>query len=192
MIGPLIAPRIKQPDNFRRNRIDAGEARAFAEIAAVTGKGQIGRIIASTVLARHYVLDMMRKRATFLRKETVFATISHSASDECPCRWLHRYGASASCLRAFSFRIARKSSALTNASYSARSSSGNRPSLARSAKASTLSYAAADTPNARMRRADSASRQRLSGSRNSSSRWHHPSAYAITISGAGRVCRLTA
>ena len=80
MIEPLISPQIKQPDNFRRNRIDAGEIRAFAEIAAVTGKGQIARIIATTVLARHYVFDMMCKRGTFLRKETVFATVSRPAS----------------------------------------------------------------------------------------------------------------
>ena len=52
MIEPAIAPRIEQRDNLACNRIDAGQVRAFAEIAAVTGKGQIAGIVATTMLAR--------------------------------------------------------------------------------------------------------------------------------------------
>jgi hypothetical protein len=92
MIGPALTPRIKQRDNLPRHRIDAGQVRAFAEIATMTGKGQIAGIIAATMLAGYYVLDVVLKRATFLRKETILATVSGSTSDECPRRRLHRLG----------------------------------------------------------------------------------------------------
>jgi hypothetical protein len=90
MIEPAIAPRVEQRDDLPCNRIDAGQVRALAEIAAVTGEGQITRIIAPTVLARYYVLDVMGKRADLLRKETIFATVSDPASDERPSLQLHR------------------------------------------------------------------------------------------------------
>jgi alkylated DNA nucleotide flippase Atl1 len=50
MIEPTVTPWIKQRDNLSRNRIDTGQVRAFAEIAAVTGKGQIARIVGPNVL----------------------------------------------------------------------------------------------------------------------------------------------
>jgi hypothetical protein len=166
MVEPTVTPRIKQRHNLARNRIDTGQVRAFPEIAAVTGKGQIAGIVRPTMLAGYDMLYMMRKGTIILRKEAIFTTIAGSRSDEYPRRRLHRYMASESCLRAFNFRIATKSSALMSASYSARSSSLSKPSLARSASISTLSCTDAETSRARTRRADSASRQRLSGSRN--------------------------
>jgi hypothetical protein len=59
MIGPTVASRVEQRDNLARDRIDAGQVRAFAQIAAVTGEGQILVIVAPTVLARNYVFDVM-------------------------------------------------------------------------------------------------------------------------------------
>jgi hypothetical protein len=52
----------------------------------MAGKGQVAGIIVTTMLARHNMLDVMLKRGNFLRKEAVFATVSGSASDECPRR----------------------------------------------------------------------------------------------------------
>jgi hypothetical protein len=166
MFEPTVMPGIKQWHNLASNRIDTSQVRAFAKIAAVTGKGKIAGIVGPTMLARYDVLDVMCKGRTILRKEAIFTTIPGSVADQYPRRRFHRYVASESCLRAFSLRIATKSSALISASYSARSSSLSKPSLARSARVSTLSCTDAETPRARTRRADSASRQRLSGSRN--------------------------
>jgi hypothetical protein len=64
---------------------------ALAQIAAVTGKGQIGVIVAPTMLAGYEVLDMMRERRAILGKEAIFATVPGSSWDESPRRRLHRY-----------------------------------------------------------------------------------------------------
>src|SRR5438552_2991771 len=61
--------------------------------------------------------------------------------------------------------MATRSAASTSAAYSARSSAVSTPSLARSASTSTLAWTAGSTLNSTTRRADSASRHRLSGSR---------------------------
>ena len=160
---------MEQRDNPARSRINTGQVRAFPEITARTRQSQIARFIGAAMLAAYDVLDVMSQRTTLLRKETIFATIPGSGSNQYSrCRFHHSM-ASESCLLAFSFRIATKSSALISASYSARSSSLSNPSFARSASVSTLSCTEGETPSARMRRADSESRQRLSGSRNSSS-----------------------
>jgi hypothetical protein len=45
MIEPTVTPRIKQWHNLATNRIDTSQVRAFAEIAAVTGEGQIAGIV---------------------------------------------------------------------------------------------------------------------------------------------------
>jgi hypothetical protein len=41
MIEPPITPRIEKRNNLLRYRIDTGQGRAFAEIAAVTREGEI-------------------------------------------------------------------------------------------------------------------------------------------------------
>ncbi len=89
MIGPAVASRIEQRDNLPSTRIDPGQVRTFAQIAAVTGEGEIAVIIAPTVLARYYVLDVMSKGTTVLRQETIFTTVSGSGPDEYPRRRLH-------------------------------------------------------------------------------------------------------
>ena len=61
MIGPTVTPRIEQVDNLPRNRINTGYVRAFAEIAAVTAKGQIAVFARPTMLAGYDVPDVMRK-----------------------------------------------------------------------------------------------------------------------------------
>ncbi len=166
MIGPIVTPRIKQRDDRPCKRIGPGQVRAFAETAAVAGKGQIAVIVGAIMLPDDDMLDVVCKRTTVLRKEAVFTTIRGPAADEFPRGRIHRYWSSENWLRAFNFRIETKSAALINASYSARSSSLSNPSFARSARASILSWTGADTPKATTRRADSASRQRLRGSRN--------------------------
>lgn len=89
MIAPTVASRIEQRDNLSGARIDSGQVRTFAQIATVTGKGEIAAIIAPTVLAGYYVLDVMGKGTTVLRKATIFATVSGSGSDEYPRRRIH-------------------------------------------------------------------------------------------------------
>jgi hypothetical protein len=79
MIEPTVTPRIERREsndghNPARNRIDTGQVRAFPEIAAVAGKGQIAGIVGPTVLAGYDVLNVMRKRRTILRKEAIFTT----------------------------------------------------------------------------------------------------------------------
>ncbi len=115
MFEPTVMPGIKQWHNLASNRIDTSQVRAFAEIAAVTGEGQIAGIVGPTMLARYDVLDVMRKGRTILGKEAIFTTVPGSGSDKYPRRRFHRYAASESCLRAFSLRIATKSSALMSA-----------------------------------------------------------------------------
>lgn len=89
MIAPTVASRIEERDNLSSARIDPGQIRTFAQVAAVTGERQIAVIIAPTVLAGYYVLDVMGKGTTVLRKETKFATVLGSGSDEYPRRRIH-------------------------------------------------------------------------------------------------------
>ena len=89
MIAPTVASRIEQRDNLSGAWINPGQVRTFAQIATVTGKGEIALIIAPTVLAGYYVLDVMCKGTTVLRKATIFATVSGSGSDEYPRRNFH-------------------------------------------------------------------------------------------------------
>ena len=77
-------PRIKQWNNLARNRIDTGQVRAFPEIAAVTGKGQVAGSVGPTMLPGYDVLDVMRKGRTILRKQAIFTTVPGSGSDEYP------------------------------------------------------------------------------------------------------------
>ena len=86
MIGPTVASRMEQGGNLSSNWIDAGQVRALAQIAAVTCEVQIAVIIVPLMLARNYVLDVMSKRATVLRKAAILAAVSRSGSDEQPRR----------------------------------------------------------------------------------------------------------
>src|ERR1017187_4107928 len=116
------------------------------------------------------MLDVVSKMAEFLTKQAVFESVVRALADQVPRGGIHQEPSFDSRLRrAFSLRIAMKSEALTNASYSARSPSLRRPSLARSASASTLCWTFAATWNSATRRADAASRHRLNGSKRLSS-----------------------
>ena len=88
----MAAPRIEQRDNLARNRIDTCQVRTLAEVAAVTRTVQIAMRIVPVMLARHNVLDVVRKGRTVLRKEAIFAAVAGSGSDESPRRRLHLYG----------------------------------------------------------------------------------------------------
>lgn len=69
MIEPAVVPRIKQRHNLARNGIDTGQVRAFPEIAAVTGKGQIAGIVGPPMLAGYDVFDVMCKGTAILSAE---------------------------------------------------------------------------------------------------------------------------
>jgi hypothetical protein len=84
MIGPIVAPRIKQRDDRPGKRIDTSQVRAFAKVAAVAGKSQIAVIVGPTMLPGDDVLDAVSKGTTVLRKEAIFTTVRRPAADEFP------------------------------------------------------------------------------------------------------------
>src|ERR1035441_6220072 len=89
------------------------------------------------MLLRNDMLDMVCEMTVLLTEQAVFASVVRPAADQVPCRGIHHApGFDSKLRRALNLRIAMKSDALTNASYSARSSSVRRPSFARSASAS--------------------------------------------------------
>jgi hypothetical protein len=90
MIEPTVTPRVKQRDNLARNRIDTGQVRAFAEVAAMTCKGQIAVVISPAMLAGYDVPDVMRQGTAILRQEAIFAAVPGSGPDQCPRCRLHR------------------------------------------------------------------------------------------------------
>jgi len=111
------------------------------------------------------MLDMECVIAAFLTEKAVFATVVRPHADEVPSGGINHVCWFDSKLRtALSRRFATNSDTVINASYSLRSSSLRRPSFARSASTATLYWIGAATRNSARRRADSASKHRLSES----------------------------
>ncbi len=104
----------------------------------MAGQSQVVGVVATAVLSRNDVLNMMFERTVLLLQEAVLAAVYCAAADQLPRGGIHRYLAiDSSCRMAFTLRIPTRSAALTKASYSARSSSVSRPSFARAARYST-------------------------------------------------------
>jgi hypothetical protein len=89
VVGPLIAPRVKKPDDLSGLRVDSGQVRAFMKIAAVAGERQIVSIFEAAVLLRDDVLDMMPQFAMFLAQTAVFAPPVSPAPHDIPCCPVH-------------------------------------------------------------------------------------------------------
>src|ERR1039457_3772194 len=118
------------------------------------------------MLLRHDMLGMGCEMTVLLTEQAVFASVIRPAADQVPRGGIHHAPGFDSKLRkALSLRIAMQSDALTNASYSARSSSVRALSFARSAGAPPLSWTFAPMRNSPTRRADTLSRHRVNGSR---------------------------
>ena len=89
VVGPAVSSGIKQRDNLSCDRIDAGQVRAFAQIATVTREGEVPGIVGPTMLAGDDVFDVMRQRTAVLREETIFARVPGTGSDKDSRRRIH-------------------------------------------------------------------------------------------------------
>jgi hypothetical protein len=76
IVGPPIAPRVKEPRDLSRLRIDSGEVRSLTKIAAVARERQIFCPIGSAVLLCDDVLDMMLQFAVLLVQPAVLAALT--------------------------------------------------------------------------------------------------------------------
>ena len=140
MFGPFIRARVKESHKIASQRIKTRKVRTFAVVASVAGECKVVGLIAASMLPGYNVLNMMDEAALVLPQEAVFTTMGRTLAHEFANAIIdHRLMFGWSDLVAFDFKIAMKSEALINASYSLRSSSVRVPSLARCASQSTLS-----------------------------------------------------
>jgi hypothetical protein len=131
---------VKERRNVSGGRIDPRQVLPLPEIASVAGQSKVSQFLGSTMLFGHDVFNVVRDVAVFLMQPAVLAAVLCAPPHKRPRRLIHRYARfELRCLRALLLRIEIKSAALISASYSACSSLESRPSLARSAKASTRS-----------------------------------------------------
>ena len=83
MFAPDIVARMKQCNDRTHIGINTRQVRSFVRVATITGEREVLRIISSTVLLRHNVLDMKRNQwRRFLRDAAIFASIAGAPSDE--------------------------------------------------------------------------------------------------------------
>ena len=66
MIRPVFSSRVEQGCDQARSRIDAAEIWPLVQVAPMTSKGEIVRIIGTTVLPGHDVFNVMSQLAVFL------------------------------------------------------------------------------------------------------------------------------
>ena len=103
MIIPNFQTWVEQGNKFRRPRIDAGNVRAFVEIAATTRPSQIGGIVVATVLSRNNMLDMKRPFVGRRRQATILTAIASPLPHKFPSGGVHMlgsfFGKRAACLR---------------------------------------------------------------------------------------------
>ena len=84
MLVPLVAARMKQPRDFSCSWINTWQIRAFEPIASIASPGEIVDVISATVLVRHDVLNVKRKKDGGRRKKAILAMVAsarpHDAS----------------------------------------------------------------------------------------------------------------
>lgn len=61
VVGPLVAARMKQRDQFARIRIKRSNVRTLMSVENRTGEGQVFKISASAVFFAYDVIHLMRK-----------------------------------------------------------------------------------------------------------------------------------
>ena len=66
MIGPPFPARVEQGRDRAGSRIDAAEIWPLVQVAPMTRKGKVPRIIGATVLFGHDVFNVMGQLAIFL------------------------------------------------------------------------------------------------------------------------------
>lgn len=69
---PVVAARIEQPREARRDRVNAREIRTLGTIAKRTCQARIGQTQLSLVLSWPDVINMMQNAHTSLRNATIF------------------------------------------------------------------------------------------------------------------------
>jgi hypothetical protein len=109
VVRPHVASRVEELHNQASFGIDGGKVRTFAKVAAITSERKVFRIIASTVLARPYMLDVERGAYRRLRKATVLAPESGATSHHPARPSVHYEGCRARERRALALRMPTKS-----------------------------------------------------------------------------------
>lgn len=89
VLGPAVTPRMKQRRRPPGLRVDPGQVRTLAQVAAVAGQCEVVRTVRATVLPGHNVLHMMDQLAMFLMQPAILATLASASPDEVPCRRIH-------------------------------------------------------------------------------------------------------
>ena len=161
---PFVPSRIEQLDELLRDRIDAGEVRAFAQVVLVTGEGQVAHCVHASVLLGNDVLDVKREEGIVVFVKTAVLTAAPSAAAHPLPRDEIDHAERASRARALACRMATMLAAMTQASYSARSSAERVPSLHFSASSRTRVCASSSARRLANSRAAFAERQRPTGS----------------------------
>ena len=86
VLFPNILARMEETAHFAGVGIDAREVRAFVQIAARTGKGEVFQDRGSAVLPRDDVLDVEGHQRLILMHSAVFAAVARTLFDELPKR----------------------------------------------------------------------------------------------------------
>ena len=77
VVFPPIPARVKQPDDFRRVRIVAGQVCPFVEVALVAGERKVVQSVAAPMLTGNDVLEVKdMETIMFLPQPTVFAALT--------------------------------------------------------------------------------------------------------------------
>ncbi len=76
------------------HRIDAREIRALLEIAALASQRGVIKVVATAVLLRDDVLDVVRHSAVLLAEQAILATVACPSADKLPRTGINRHAGS--------------------------------------------------------------------------------------------------
>lgn len=137
-------------------------------IASIAGQCQIRWIVVALMLLRDNVLDMERDVTSTLWQAAIFAAIGGPVANLATRLLVNHCDCLSRTTRAFALRIATRSMASTNSSYSVRSSSESVPKLAFSRNCSRRPTDCGSGESSTIRCATLAVKQLATGSRNRS------------------------
>lgn len=90
VLSPPAAPRMEELHKLASSWVDTCEIGAFSEIATVARQREIIEIVATTVLLRNDMLDVVPQVAVFLTEQTIFTTVSRPPADKVSRGGIHR------------------------------------------------------------------------------------------------------
>jgi hypothetical protein len=73
VIRPFMAAGVEQRRELAGQRVEAGDIRAFVDVAVIAGKGKVARDRAAAMLAGDDVIELEGDTAPGLRKAAIFA-----------------------------------------------------------------------------------------------------------------------